>query len=341
MRVGFFTRMPRLFYSGGAEVQVEKTLEWLRRQGVEAGYVEYGTRGMRPDLFHFFGICPSELVMVAATQAPVVVSTIYDNWDRLEISKIKALRRVPFTVFRSNWRALCRAGCLMPNSQAEKCQLLDHWGVDENKVRVVPNGVDEDFVGKNPKQFWNKFLPGHNPEKRFVLSAHRIERRKNTLILVQAAIKTGNFLILAGQVNPVAGEQAYVREVMDLIESSSGLVRYVGPLSREDLREGYAAAHVHALPSVYETTGLSSLEAGLNGANLVVGDCPPVREYFDGLADFSDGSLDGLCSALETAMNRPRNAMRQDRQIRDRYSWRRVAEETYRCYEFALGCAGA
>ncbi len=337
MKVGVFARMPLAFYSGGAEIQAEKTIEWLRRRNVEVDYVEYGTRSAKPDLFHFFGLCFPDLVKEAAARAPVVVSPIYYNRNPYEVAKTKLLRKAPFTVHRSHWRALSLARCLMPNSLAEKRQLLDHWGVEEDRIRVVPNGVDEDFVGQAPARFRERFLPGLSPEARFVLSAARIERRKNTLLLVKAALKTGFPLVLAGQTNFSREESTYVQEVLNLVESSSGLVRYLGPLSREDLREGYAAAHVHALPSSLETPGLASLEAGLNGANLVVGDCAPVREYFEGLADFTDGNLEGICSAIERALSRPRDALGQSRQIKERYSWKKVAEETFSCYEAILG----
>jgi len=341
MKVGVFTRMPLMFYSGGAEVQAEKTVEWLRRRNVEVHYVEYGAWGQKPDIFHFFGLCFPDLVKEAAARAPVVVSPIYNGGSLYEMAKTKLLRRFPFTVHHSQWRALCLAQCLMPNSLAEKRQLLCHWGVDEDKIRVVPNGVDESFIGKAPYRFREKFLPDLLPEERFVLSAARIEKNKNTLLLVKAALKMRFPLVLAGQMSFAKDEGTYIREVMDLVASSSGLVRYLGPLSREDLREGYAAAYVHALPSSFETTGLASLEAGLNGANLVVGDCPPVREYFEGLADFTDGNLEGICAAIERALSRPRDGLGQSRQIRERYSWRKVAEETFRGYEDILGRAGA
>ena len=124
MKVGVFTRMPLMFYSGGAEVQAEKTVKWLRLQGVEVHYVEFGAWGAKPDIFHFFGFCLPDLVREAAARALVVVSPIYYSRNQYEIAKTKLLRRVPFTVHRSQWRSLCLARCLMPNSLAEKRQLL-------------------------------------------------------------------------------------------------------------------------------------------------------------------------------------------------------------------------
>jgi len=333
--------MPRQFYYGGAEVQAEKTIEWLRRIGVEADYVEYSASRQKFDLFHFFGVCAFDLMTAASAQAPIVVSPIYYSLNPAEFIKVKILRKIPFTVFRGHWKALSLAKCLLPNSNAEKLQLKGHWGVAENRIRVVPNGVDEDFVGNAPDSFRKRFLPGWALGERFVFSAHRIESRKNSLLLVQAALKVGIPLAIAGQVNSSAEERKYVSRVLELVESSSGKVCYLGALCRNDLRNGYAAAHVHALPSALETPGLASLEAGLNGANLVVGDCSPVREYFDGMAEFSDGSLGSLCSALERTINQPRDCMGQSRQIRARFTWRRVAEETRRCYEYVFSGASA
>ena len=46
-------------------------------------------------------------------------------------------------------------------------------------------------------------------------------------------------------------------------------------------------------------TSLASLEAGINGANLVLGECEPVREYFEGMARIiSQYSMDAISQAL-------------------------------------------
>ena len=224
MRVGMFTRMPRQFYCGGAEVQVEKTVEWLRQIGVEADYVEYGASRKPYDLFHFFGFYPFDLVTAAAAQAPVVISPIYYSLNPAEFLKAKILRRLPFTVFRGYWKALRLAKVLLPNSNAEKRQLTSLWGLDESKIRIVPNGVDEAFVGTDPDAFRKQFLSGWDPGERFVFSAHRIESRKNSLLLVQAALRTGVSLAIAGQVNTSLGEREYIRRVLELIEDRKSVV---------------------------------------------------------------------------------------------------------------------
>ena len=53
----------------------------------------------------------------------------------------------------------------------------------------------------------------------------------------------------------------------------------LGELPHEDLAPYYASCKVHALVSWMETTGLSSLEAEVMGANLVITDKGDTRDY--------------------------------------------------------------
>ena len=46
----------------------------------------------------------------------------------------------------------------------------------------------------------------------------------------------------------------------------------LGEVPHDDLAKYYASCKVHALVSWMETTGLSSLEAGVMGANIVITD---------------------------------------------------------------------
>lgn len=334
MRIGFFPRLPMSFIYGGGEVQLEKTMEHLRLLGHDAVLVDPGNRAGGFDLFHFFGLPDPALVRAAVRRAPSVLSPIYYDLSRIEPAKVRLLRRVPFTVYRALGKAMLAQSALLPNSNAECRQMERHWGISPDRMCVVRNGVDRKAVGGSPESFLRRF--GLPSGERFVLSAHRIERRKNTLLLIEAAARVGCPLIIAGPASASAEEAAYVERVRARIGAAAGCVRWVGPLDREVLLDGYAAAHVHALPSVLETPGLASLEAGLNGANLVVGDCEPVREYFDGIADFCDGSVESLRASLERALARKRDEMGQSARISKEYTWERAAQATEEAYIHVL-----
>ena len=113
---------------------------------------------------------------------------------------------------------------------------------------------------------------------------------------------------------------------------------FLGPLPRNLLKHAYAAAKVHALLSEYETPGLASLEAGINGANLVVLESPPVVEYFQNIAWVVNKNLGNIVIALENAAARERNCFLQSETIKEKYSWSKIAESIDKIYDMVIGC---
>ena len=61
-------------------------------------------------------------------------------------------------------------------------------------------------------------------------------------------------------------------------------------MERPNLISSFAAARVHVLPGWFETTGLTSLEAGLAGCNVVSTDRGYARDYLEDYAWYCDPS---------------------------------------------------
>jgi glycosyltransferase involved in cell wall biosynthesis len=89
---------------------------------------------------------------------------------------------------------------------------------------------------------------------------------------------------------------------------------------------------VHVLPSYFETTGLSSLEAAVMGCNIVVTDKGDTRDYFKNDAWYCEPEDPAsIRQAVEAAYDAPYNeAFRQ--RIFQEYTWKRAAEETLKAY---------
>ena len=94
----------------------------------------------------------------------------------------------------------------------------------------------------------------------------------------------------------------------------------------------YRVAKVHVLASWMETTGLSSLEAGRAGCNLVITDKGDTREYFGDMAFYCDpGSEASIRDAVLRAHAVPVCTALSDR-IKDQFNWRKAAEVTMDAY---------
>jgi glycosyltransferase involved in cell wall biosynthesis len=80
------------------------------------------------------------------------------------------------------------------------------------------------------------------------------------------------------------------------------------PHESDLLASAYAGCAAFALPSLLETPGLAALEAGAQGAPLVVTPIGSAREYFGDLALYADPeSTEAIAGAIRSAVGRQRD----------------------------------
>jgi glycosyltransferase involved in cell wall biosynthesis len=98
----------------------------------------------------------------------------------------------------------------------------------------------------------------------------------------------------------------------------------------------YRSAKVHVLPSWFETCGLSSLEAGAMGCNVVVADKGFAREYFGEHAFYCDpGNVASIYGAVHRAATSPLQPALEKR-VRNNYTWQQAALQTMKAYQKVL-----
>lgn len=273
---------------GGGENQLVQTGRYLEARGVSIRpFVPWTDRIDRAGLLHLFGMSREGLQLARVARAkgiPVALSPICwiepramaalapNTPSRLANSakwRLKAL--VPGW---PTWRRdlLMAADVILPNSVAEGEQLVRWFGADPERIRPVPNGVEERFAHADPSLFHS--LHG---DAEFVLYVGRIEPRKNVLGLVEGVRAAGLPLVVLGDALP--GYEAYAAECR---RAGSGFTRWLPRVDHDDalLESAYAAARVLALPSWFETPGLVALEAALAGTAVVVTPHGCTREYF-------------------------------------------------------------
>jgi glycosyltransferase involved in cell wall biosynthesis len=145
-------------------------------------------------------------------------------------------------------------------SHYSKKRIAQIYGVDEAKIRVVPNGVDPE-----------KFKPSSDGEnfeqkcglnkKRVVLFVGRLIPRKGLLFLVEAAKhvveerKDAVFVIVGN--GPLRSKLATTLEKLNL---SRNFV-FMGDVEEHVLTSLYGSADLFALPSIQEGQGIVLLEA--------------------------------------------------------------------------------
>lgn len=358
MKVLFVTRATLFDVKGGDTTQILETARHLEMLNVRVDIrltnekIDYSAY----DLIHFFNIIrPADILRhTSRTDKPYVVSTVFVEYvefekkarsgmmrllfnslsaDRIEFLKVLARRlRNGETVgsFRYLWwghrksiqYVILHAMALLPNSKNEYRRLVARYGV-QHKYYVIPNAINRDLFN----------APGRDQDRdqRLIICVGRIEGIKNQLNLIRAVNGTEFKLKIIGSGTP--NQQGYLK----LCQQEAGAnVEFVNFLPQQDLIQIYRRAKVHVLASWFETTGLSSLEAGVMGCNLVITDKGDTVEYFGDDVWYCDPENPAsILSAIRSAAEAPAKQQLIDK-INTLYTWKNAARKTLDAYNDVL-----
>jgi glycosyltransferase involved in cell wall biosynthesis len=217
-------------------------------------------------------------------------------------------------------------------------------GVEPSKVRLIPNGIDEQkFSSATDRgRLRRRFGLGNSD---VILYIGRLEEAKGLRTLVRAFSRTkkvvpGVMLLIVG-----SGPDAFVRALKGEVEALGvqESVRFAGRIESEEVPEAYALSRFLVLPSAMEGFGLSVLEAMMAGKPCVgtrVGALPEL------LVDGETGLLVGPGDeeGLSTAMSRLAGSREEceamgaaGRRRASPYTVAGMAHETLRAYEEVTG----
>ncbi|MBE9666357.1 glycosyltransferase family 4 protein [Mucilaginibacter boryungensis] len=355
MKIVFITRSTAYTGRGGDTVQVLKTAEHLRTLDVEVdvklsneviNYDEY-------DLLHFFNIPrPADMLRHSkASNKPYVISTIlldhseYDKYFRRgagrllkffsadAIEYIKTIARCLLGkdylaskefIWKGQRRCIKElikgAAILLPNSPSEYERLVEQYGLTA-KYRVIPNGVEQATFNS----------PDTDKYPDMVLCVARIEGNKNQLNLIKALNNTRFKVVVVGK--PAPNQLDYYAQCRKIAAAN---IEFIDYLPLKQLVEHYRWAKVHALPSWFETTGLSTLEAAAMGCNIVITNKGDTQYYFEDYAFYCDpSSPESIYKAVDEASQAAYNKELYYR-ILENFTWQKTAEETLKAYQAVI-----
>ncbi len=338
----YFYAHPEAFQDpGGGKVQLEKTKEYLEKEGLEIRLYDQRSHQLHPgDIFHAFGSLKQSYGLMKSAKeagAKLVLSTIcwydfpsalcaYPDFGRRALNTLRHLAKIFFPWVPSARKALMHlSDLLMPNSEAEARQLVRYFGADPKKIAVIPNGVDSKYISPDPKPFTDRYHL-----KDFFLCVGRIEPRKNQLGLVRAHRGLEKPLVIIG--DPVSTYPDYDRQCR---KEAGANVRFLGSLPHDSdlLRSAYAACDTFVLPSWFETPGLAALEAGLAGAKVLITQGGATKEYFGDRVFYADPlRLSDIRAKMKEAAGASTNGKLSE-YIRANYLWKRVAEKVAAAYQ--------
>jgi glycosyltransferase involved in cell wall biosynthesis len=352
MKVAMISRSTLFSNPGGDTIQITKTANELNKLGVIADVklcteiIEYS----QYDLLHLFNIIrPADILNhVKLAGKPFVVSTIFVDYSEYEknartgwkgrIAKILSadnaeylkviLRRMlngekiisPDYILKGQRNSvryiLEKAAMLLPNSESEYKRLFTRYKI-ERPYRVIPNAIDDSIFKKSVEL----------KDEKLVLCVSRIEGLKNQLNLIRALKGTDFKLHIIGSHS--ANHKKYYEQCR---KEAGRNVQFSERMAQHELHGIYVRAKVHVLPSWFETTGLSSLEAAAMGCNIVITDKGDTREYFDDDAFYCQpDDVTSIRNAVESAAKASSNEGLSKR-IFQNYTWTIAAQKTLAAY---------
>jgi glycosyltransferase involved in cell wall biosynthesis len=186
--------------------------------------------------------------------------------------------------------------------------LIEREGVPEEKIRVVPNGVDLTRFENLPRRDAARERLGIPPEAEVVGSVAMLRPEKNQALLLEAAARLrrrrpGLVVVLAGE-----GPERERLTARAGREDLAGTVRFLG--SRADVPEilpAFDAFVLSSLPAV-ETQPVAVLEAMAAGVPVVatrVGDLEALLEEGRAGILVPSGDAEALARAVERLLDAP------------------------------------
>jgi len=282
------------------------------------------------DLVHCFKFVVPEMETVKT------VLTVYDILFLLHPQHFTSTTRMYWQ--RAVPRAVGCADAVIAISETTRQDLIQHLGVDPEKVHYIPLGVE------------SRFNPGHRGTAQskevlermgimddYILYVGTLEPRKNVTGLLRAYQK--GFAELGGKKLVIAGKKGWdyqpIFTAVELLNIQKH-VRFLDLVDDSVLPILYANADLFVYPSLYEGFGLPPLEAMASGVPVVTGDHGALTEVV-GESGWCVSPSD--TSALRDAMVEAILDMEQVKKktaaglsIAREYTWERTARETLEVY---------
>lgn len=251
--------------------------------------------------------------------------------------------------------ALENADAVIAVSKSTRDDVLRLFDVDEDRVHVIPNGIDTDEYRRieNPETLVRL---GIDPDRPFVLFVGRITRQKGLYYLIQAIPHLDpdlQVVLCAGDADTLAMQREIEDMVASLQRRRPGIVWIPKMLPRADTITLYSHATVFCCPSIYEPFGIINLEAMACGTPVVGSAVGGIKEVVvdgeTGLlidpqlspepphdpvapARFSKALADGINRLVRDPELRARMAEAGRVRVEQNYSWQSVARQTYDLY---------
>ena len=269
-------------------------------------------RRLHPALGHFNYVVPP------AYRGPALV-TVHDLSFESDPKLMGPRDRFMFRTFVP--RSARRADRVLAVSKRTKHDLVEHYGIAEEKVVVTPNGVDPIFRPNGP-------APDAAP---YALFVGGIQPRKDPLTAIEAlALVDGDLRLV------VVGDEKRGGDELRSAIRRLGLERrvdFAGYVEHEGLATLYRGAACLVFPSRYEGFGLPVLESMASGTPVVASRAGAVPEVAgDAAVLVEPGDPEALAEGIREVLADRDRFVAAGLERAKRFTWAETARRTLAVY---------
>lgn len=229
-------------------------------------------------------------------------------------------------------KILARSAAVIADSEHTKLDIVSHYGLDPNHIKVISLGYDAaNFRPVNDDSTLARYGLSRGE---YLVAVGSANRRKNLETLIAAFSRVNDRiphqLVLAGPISP--SQEQSLRDIAKQHRTEDRLI-FTGYIPDADLPVIYNGAAMFAYISLYEGFGLPVLEAMACGVPVIASNTTSIPEVA-GNAAFLVEPLD--CAAVADAIlkiatdDKIREYLKRAGQERaGSFSWEKTAEDIY------------
>lgn len=242
------------------------------------------------------------------------------------------------------WRQASRwADHVVTISDYAKTQIIEHFGIPDHHISVVPLGVDQRFYDRIDPAMANVVSQAYGLQRPYFLCIGTLQPRKNIHRVVDAyqslpaQVQQTHDLVIVGRHG--WGSEALVQRLQSLPPASG--VRWLGGIPDLDKRALLQKATALVFPSLSEGFGLPVLEAFASQTPVITSNTTSLPEIAaDAALLVAPCDTQAIAHAMQQIVDTPSQATHLRRQglARSRqYSWQTCAQQTAAIYQRMLG----
>lgn len=279
-----------------------------------------------PIVTHFHGPWAMESRVEEKTNAGAIREAKF--WIKKQVEQLTYRRSDSFIVLSEYFRDV----------------LTETYGVDENKIHIIPGAVDHNRFQPHQNREELRTQLGISSNQPLLFCIRRLVRRMGIDRLIHAMVEVvrvqPDVQLFIGGDGPMRAEYEALIQQLGL----SSNVKLLGRISNEELVEYYQAADLSIVPTLtLEGFGLITVESLACGTPVLGTPYGGTKEILHRISDdlmFEDGTSEAISKKIIDVLNKDsflpsRDACREH--VLNHYTWGRVAESVTEVFTEEIG----